>query len=385
MADLLLFGDSVRSAAMRHEVGLEILDPFLLVEHDGQLTVLTTILERSRIAAVLPDAELLDVFDLGLLELVEGGLSSREALREVVARAVARLGVRRAVVPGDLPLAVADRLRADGVELEVDDAAVDARRRVKAGRELEGIRRAQRVADGAMEVAAALLRAATPDRGGRLRGRDGRPLLAEEVRAAMRRHCAEHGAPAPPDVVVGSVWTGTGHEPGHGPLPAGLPIQVDLWPRDESSGAWTDMTRTFVVGAPTSEHAQLIADQERLVREVLEQARAAIRPGITGRELHDAASERFERAGHRTQRTGPGPGDPATGFQFALGHGVGLELHEAPGLGIAGRQPLVAGDVVAIEPGLWDPRIGGVRFEDLLLVTQDGCETLTDFPYELAP
>jgi hypothetical protein len=93
---------------------------------------------------------------------------------------------------------------------------------------------------------------------------------------------------------------------------------------------------------------------------------------------------RFEAAGDRTQRTGPGA-DPTEGFRFALGHGVGLEVHEAPGLGLSGTSPLVPGDVVAIEPGLWDRRIGGVRYEDLLLVTATGCETLTDFPDDLAP
>ncbi|MGH2928635.1 MAG: M24 family metallopeptidase, partial [Solirubrobacteraceae bacterium] len=171
-----------------------------------------------------------------------------------------------------------------------------------------------------------------------------------------------------------------GHEPGSGPLPAGLPIQVDLFPRDEASGCWADMTRTFVVGEPAGDHAQRIAEQERLVRDALEQARAAIRPGVTGRELHGATCDLFEAAGWATQRTGG-----EDGFQFALGHGVGLEVHEAPGLGLSGREPFVAGDVVAIEPGLWDAEIGGVRLEDLLLVTEDGCETLTDFPYELTP
>jgi Xaa-Pro aminopeptidase len=108
------------------------------------------------------------------------------------------------------------------------------------------------------------------------------------------------------------------------------------------------------------------------------------RPGITGRALHDATCDRFEAAGHRTQRTGPGD-DDAEGFQFSLGHGVGLEVHEAPSLGLAGHEPLVPGDVLAVEPGLWDRRIGGVRFEDLLLVTDDGCETLTRYRYDLRP
>ena len=80
------------------------------------------------------------------------------------------------------------------------------------------------------------------------------------------------------------------------------------------------------------------------------------------------------------------PGDhPDEGFLFSLGHGVGLGLHEAPGLGQAGTTPLVVGDVIAVEPGLWQRDVGEVRFEDLLLVTEQGCETLTRYPYDLAP
>jgi Xaa-Pro aminopeptidase len=184
-------------------------------------------------------------------------------------------------------------------------------------------------------------------------------------------------------VIVASVWQGHGHEPGSGPLPAGLPIHIDIWPRHEESACWADMARTFVVGDPAPEHADLIAERERLVRTALEQAQAAVRPGITGRELFDATCDVFESAGHRTQRTAQSRED-VEGFQYALGHGVGLKVHEAPNLGLAGHDPLVVGDVLAIEPGLWDSRVGGVTFEDLVLVTENGCELLTRFPYELA-
>jgi Xaa-Pro aminopeptidase len=213
---------------------------------------------------------------------------------------------------------------------------------------------------------------------------DGDVLTAERVRDALRAVCAAEGAPAPPGVMVATVRDGFGHEPGSGPLPAGLPIQVDLFPCDEATACWADMTRTFVVGEPAADHAELIAEQEQLVRAALKDARAGIRPGVTGRALYDAVCDRFEAAGYRTQRTGPGD-DPSEGFQFSLGHGVGLEVHEEPVLGLAGIQPLVAGDVLAIEPGLWDRRIGGVRFEDLVLVTDDGSETLTHSPYALTP
>ena len=115
----------------------------------------------------------------------------------------------------------------------------------------------------------------------------------------------------------------------------------------------------------------------------MQEACAAVRAGITGLELYNAACDRFEAAGFRTMRTSIG--GTSDGFRFALGHGIGLEVHEPPSLGLAGRNPLIAGDVIAIEPGLWDRRIGGVRHEDLLLVTENGCETLTRYPYELTP
>jgi Xaa-Pro aminopeptidase len=378
MSDLLLYSDTERSAALRHEIPIAIGDPFLYTEVEGRPKLLVSSLESARIAAVRPDAELLDYTDVGFRELLESGLPRDQVMLEMVARAVERFGVRDAVVDPDFPLAVADRLRGDGVTLRSDHDMFADRRRVKSGAELEGIRRAQKAAQAGMAAAAAVLRSAAIQ-GDRLVV-DGRPLLAETVRAALRDACAAHGAPAPADIIVASVWQGFGHEAGTGPLPAHLPIQIDLWPRDEATGCWADMTRTFVVGEIT----EPVRAQEALVAEAFAKVKAAARPGVTGRELHALTCDVFEAAGHRTQRTGPGD-DPNEGFQFSLGHGIGLEVHEDPGLGQSGRSPLVPGDVIAIEPGLWQREIGGVRYEDLLLITDDGSETLTDYPYDLAP
>ena len=381
MRGLLLAGDTERSAALRHEIPVPIGDPLLFADVDGRRYVLTSRLESGRVQHELPDATILDFFDLGYKELVESGLTMHEAGLEIEARVVRDIGISEAIVPADFPLALGDRLRQDGVVLTVDVAAVELRRRSKTPVELEGIRVAQRAAEAGMAAASELLARARPGAEGRLEV-DGTFLLAEDVRFVLREACAAHGAPCPPDVIVASVWQGTGHEPGSGPLPAGLPIHIDLWPRHEESGCWADMARTFVAGEPVSEHAELIAEQDRLVREALDAAKAAVRPGITGRELFDATCELFESAGYPTQRTTDGE---ANGFQHSLGHGVGLEIHEAPGLGLSGRDPLVAGDVIAIEPGLWDERAGGVCHEDLVLVTETGGEVLTRFPYDLAP
>jgi Xaa-Pro aminopeptidase len=376
LAALLIYGDTERSAALRHEVPLGIGDPFLYAEVDGRKVILTNVLERARIAAVLPGAELLSDDDLGKDELIAEGLGADAIELELAVRAVRRIGVGEAVVPPEFPIGLADRLRDEAVFLEVDAAPFVARRRTKTAAELAGIRRAQAAAEAAMGAAAAVLRAAEPVDGVLHRG--GSPLRAEDVRGVLRDTCAAHGALLGPDAMVTSAWSGGGHEPGSGPLPANLPIEIDLWPRDEESACFADMTRTFVVGEITGEVAAL----RDIVRDALEQVRAATRPGVTGRALYEIAAGVVEAAGHPTQRTSPGGN---TGFYFGLGHGVGLEVHEPPALGRSGREPLVAGDVVAVEPGIEGTAVGGVRYEDLLLVTDDGCDTLTRFPYDLTP
>jgi Xaa-Pro aminopeptidase len=378
MATILLYGDTVRSAALRHEVPLEIMDPFLYVARGEDAFVLTNALELARIEATLPQAtvQLRDAF--GWHDLIQGGMRREEAELEVAVRALREWGIEEATVPGDLPVAVADRLRAEGLRVDVDSQSVEDRRRVKTAAELAGIRRAQRAAEAGMSAAQALIRGAS--HAGADLEHDGQPLTAETVRAAVRAACAAAGAPAPPDIMVVSLRSGGGHDPGSGPLPAGLPITVDLWPRDDASGCWADMTRTFVNGEVTAEIAAL----RDVARSALEAAREAARPGISGRGLYDVAAEIVERAGFPTQRTRTPGVTLSHGFYFGLGHGVGLEVHEPPGLGLSGVETLVAGDVIAIEPGLEGIEgIGGVRFEDLLLITEDGCETLTDYPYEL--
>jgi Xaa-Pro aminopeptidase len=380
MATILLYGDTVRYPALRHEVPLEIIDPLLLAVRDGGGTaILTSSLEAARIAEALPDAELVLLDELGFYDMLADGVQRDEAELEAVLRAVRRWGIEQAIVPPDLPVAVADKLRGAGIAIDVDTKAVEARRRAKTAAELEGIRRAQRAAERGMAAGRALIKGATADDG--LLQHGGRPLTAEAVRHAIRAECAAAGAPAPPDIMVVSLFAGGGHDPGSGPLPAGKPIEIDLWPRDEASGCWADMTRTFVgAGEITDEVAKL----RDIAREALEAARTAARPGVTGRALYDAACDVVERHGYPTQRTRQ-PGETLDhGFYFGLGHGVGLEVHEPPGLGLSGHDELVPGDVVAIEPGIEGIEgIGGVRFEDLLLITEDGSETLTDYPYDL--
>ena len=381
MPALLICGDTLRSPELRHEVPLGILDPFLYLETDGRRAVLTNVLEADRIARHAPELERLLGEQLGRDDLIEEGLSWEAIDRELYVRAVRELGIAAAVVPLDFPLAVADRLRAEGVELTADGEIFVERRRRKTDAELAGIRRAAHAAVAGLEECARVLRESEID-GEDLR-LDGEVLTSETLRARVREVCARLGAPAPEHIIVAPMRPGdaVGHETGSGPLPAHAPICLDLWPQDEASGCWADMTRTWVRG----DISDAVADLHRLVLEAHEHALAATRPGVPGVDVYGAACDVFEAAGYPTQRTKK-PGESLQhGFFFSLGHGVGLEVHEAPALGRTGREPLVAGDVVAVEPGVVDPEHGGMRVEDLVLVTADGYELLTERSYDLVP
>jgi Xaa-Pro aminopeptidase len=379
--DVLIHGDTHRSAALRHELPLGILDPFSYFEVNGRRVVVIAAMEADRLQEATPGVEIVDPYELGLDELIARGLRWHDIDTELCARAAARLAARRLVVPSELPVAVADRLRADGIEVVPDEPEFIRRRRSKNPSEVEGVRRAQAAADAGMAAAAELLRTATPRNG--LLTHDGEPLTSEAVRARIRDVCAERGAPADDDIIVAAGPAGaTGHENGSGPLPAGVPVIVDIWPRDERSGCYSDMTRTFVSGGDPADD---VARWHELARTALDRVYEHLRPGVTGRELFGAACDVFEEAGELTQRTKPEGETLRDGFFHSLGHGVGLEVHEEPALGRSGADPLVPGDVVAIEPGCYRNGYGGVRLEDLVLVTENGYERLTDFRYELAP
>ncbi len=380
--DALIYGDTQTSAALRHEVPLSVGDGFLYLEADGRRAVLTNALEDERIAHAAPDLERLLGNDLGLDELIAAGRPRIEIDRELCVRAVAALGITEAAVPAEFPLALADRLRAAGVALTPEDDLFTRRRRRKSAAEMAGIRRAAVAAQDAMREAATMLREAAIDGDALIAG--GEPLTAEAVRSRIREVCARAGAPAPPDIMIKPMGPNPpgGHEPGSGPLLANVPIEIDLWPQDEASGCWADMTRAFVRG----EISDAIAALHALVLEAHERACRAVAPGASCVELYGLACDVFEAAGHPTQRT-KAPGETLRdGFYFSLGHGVGLEVHEAPLLGRSSKDELIEGDVIAVEPGTTVPAIGGTRVEDLLLVTPDGCERLTGaFPYDLVP
>ena len=379
MPDVLIHGDTVRSSTMRHEIPLVVPDPFLYAEVGDTRHVVVSSLERSRLEQLDSGLTVHAFEEFGIDELISAGEERGDAVLKTLVRATGSLGLERAVVPSDFPLELADGLRATGLRLEVDRRLFEDRRRVKTEAELAGIRRAQAAAQAGMRAATELLRRAEPGGPGLLA--DGEPLSCERIKEAIRAAVARAGASAGDALIVAhGGQTAAGHEMGSGPIQPGEPVVIDLWPSDLESACFADMTRTFVVGEVPDE----LRTYHELTRESLERSLEGVRAGVAGKELHRISCEPYERAGLPTQLT-KAPGEALEeGFYHSLGHGVGLEVHEAPLLGRA-TDVLVAGDVVTLEPGCYRQGFGGCRLEDLVLVTEDGAELLTDFPYELEP
>ena len=378
MSDVLIYADSIRFAEMRHEVPLGVPDPFLYAERNGTRSVVASSFELGRINDVAPDIEALPMEEFGIDELYAQGLTREEIELEVVLRAARRFGIDDAVVPGTFPLELADHLRSNGIQVRADRDLFVQRRRVKNDAELAGIRRAQRAAEAAMDAARELMRSAERQNGSVLL--DGEPLTCERIKLAVEQAFTANGAFADEFIVSHGPQTAVGHDMGSGPIAPDEPVCLDLFPRDRESGCFADMTRVFVVGTPSDE----LVEWHTLCKEALDRSVAAVKPGVSGSALHKISCDIFEEHGYPTLRSKE-PGEVLRdGFYHSLGHGVGLEVHEEPSLGRAPGE-LVAGDVIAVEPGLYRHGYGGCRLEDLVLVTESGPEVLTDYPYDLEP
>ena len=376
MTDVLIVADTVRSPELRHEVPLAVPDPFLYAEVGGTRTVVVSSLESGRVAELGTGLQVLTLEEIGVDELLKRGLDPYEFERQLHLSSVRHLGLERAVTPNGFSLGHADFLRSQGIELTADQRFFDERRRVKNENELAGIRRACRAVEAGIAVGLDLLKSAERSNGVLMLA--GEPLTCERVKLEVERAFGEHGAAAEEFIVSHGAQTAVGHDGGSGQIAADDVVLFDLFPRDRESACFSDFTRTVSVGPASDE----LKEYHRLAKEALDLAVAAVRPGVKGSDIHRQVCDFFHEHGHKTQLHKEEGEVLVDGYFHATGHGVGLEVHERPGVGRVESEPLVAGDVIAIEPGLYRHGYGGVRLEDLVLVTDDGAEVLTSFPYD---
>ena len=214
------------------------------------------------------------------------------------------------------------------------------------------------------------MRAATID-GNRIL-HEGKTLTSERLRSIIDQACLEKGATAIHTIVAGGRQACDPHEGGHGALRPHELIIIDVFPRVQKTGYHGDMTRTFLKGKASPAQRALV----KAVRNAQAAAMAQVKAGIKGDAVHAAAKKVFDKAGFVTERRKGG----FVGFIHSTGHGLGLEVHEAPRVS-KGAPKLKAGQVITVEPGLYYPEIGGCRIEDVVRVTKDGCEKLSSLHY----
>ncbi|RQG98543.1 M24 family metallopeptidase [Natrarchaeobius oligotrophus] len=285
-------------------------------------------------------------------------------------------GVESVAVPRNFPTGTADGLRDRGVSVTVEpEGIVEGIRATKTEWEIDRIAASQRANEAAMATAEELIASADIDDGVLVHG--GEPLTSERVKEEIEVTLLRHGCGLDETIVVCGADGADPHDRGSGPLRANELIVIDIFPRDKESGYFGDLTRTFARGDPGEEARRRYEVTERAYRAALE----AVEPGVTGAAVHDVACDVIEDAGYETLRSDP---STETGFIHSTGHGVGLDIHEEPSVSPAGGE-LEPGHVLTIEPGIYEPTVGGVRIEDLVVVTEDGYENLTEYPVSLEP
>jgi Xaa-Pro aminopeptidase len=375
---LLVIGAPQHDATVYHLSGFLAPDPVICLWIAGKKYLAVSALEYGRAEKEAPVDELISFDELDLTRLARELKSGARAFAAAAANLLQKLGAEGSpiTVPPQFGVAYADELRARGFKIEPNGKLLADLRRVKTQEEISHIEEAQRALEEACAHAVGILEEAGISGDGTLHWR-GETLTSEILRAEidvelLRRGCAaDEGT-----ITAGGAQAADPHERGSGPLKAGETIIVDIFPRNQKSRYYADMTRTFVKGEPDDE----LQNMYDAVLEAQETALSMIRAGVNGRDVHDKVSDILHEKGYKTGKHDQKPNEPLTqGFFHGTGHGVGLEVHEAPRISTVDEE-LRAGDVVTVEPGLYEPGLGGVRIEDLVVVTEDGCRNLTNFP-----
>jgi Xaa-Pro aminopeptidase len=358
-------------------------DPYYTLYADGEVHLLVSGLEYGRARSEARAATVSRHSEFDYRDLYEEH-GAAGASKRLLARFLQEHGVESVAVPQRFPVWTADGLRERGITVEPpatdgvmrgSGSVVEDIRATKTDEEVDHIRAAQRANEAAMARAEELITGATVEDG--VLQHDGGALTSETVRREIEMELLRRDCALDETIVACGADAADPHDRGSGPLEADEAVIVDIFPKDKATHYHADMTRTFVNGEPSD----TIREWYDLTADAQDAAFDAIEPGATGADVHDAVCDVYEDAGIPTLRSDE---STETGFIHSTGHGVGLDVHEQPNVSPNGAE-LEPGHVITVEPGLYDPEVGGVRIEDLVVVTEDGFENLTDYERRLVP
>jgi Xaa-Pro aminopeptidase len=365
---LLIVADSERDANMLYATGLFAPDPFVYLKTRGRPLIVMSDLEIDRARAQAPHCRVasLNAYQQKLRAL---GIT-RPGLAHVIRRILREKGIRRVTVPDDFPLGLAMDLEKLGVKVSARPGTFFPEREIKSAAEVRKISAALMMAEVGMAEAMQALRASKIGRDRKLLYHNV-PLTSEKLRSVIDCAILQASGLAANTIVAGGRQACNPHERGYGPLRANELIIIDIFPRSQKTGYFGDITRTVVRGRASEAARKLY----HTVFQGQQIAFSKVRAGAPTAGIHKAVQQFFEQQGCQTGRRN----GRMEGFFHGTGHGLGLEIHEAPRVGATSAGRLQPGHVVTVEPGLYYPEIGGVRLEDVALVTAAGARNLTRF------
>ncbi len=361
-----MVSESMRNADMYYATHFLASDPFiyLSVPEDHKGILIVSQMEYGRAKKELIVKEVRSSLDYG----------QNLKMEELILKVLQEEHLEAIEVPKYFPLYTAEELRKNGIEVvPVEELIFTKEREIKDDQKIAFITKAQRACERAMAHALTVIK------GSKVRGdvlmENGEPLTSERVKACIEHALIDAGCTMNGDepIVACGKRAADPHFTGSGPLFANEPIILDIFPRLKVERYCADMTRTVVNGVPGKE----IVEMYEAVLDAQNAALALVKEGVTCKDVHNSVCDIFEERGYETLRKGG-----KKGFIHSTGHGVGLSLHENPRVS-DNEYVLRKGNVITIEPGLYDPEVGGVRLEDMVLVLKNGCENLTRFEKRL--
>ncbi len=352
-----------------HRIRFSAGDPAALIETAAGATLILRDIEMAR---ARKNARAQQVRCPADFPPAEGLSGDREtATAQALAECLCRQGIAAVEADRSLPLIFTHELQRRGINLRYNPALGVAERRVKDAQEIEWLRKAQKATAAAVVRTCQLVARADAAADGTLR-HDGSPLTSERLQTCIDIWLLEEGFSNPGCIAAGGPQAADCHFCGAGPFHTGQPIIIDIFPCDKATHYHGDCTRTVVHGDIPDE----VAAMHQAVVAAHQAGIAAAKPGATGEAVYQAAAAVIEQHGYRTERPAGTLTSTLPSMTHGLGHGIGLDVHEPPLLDFKGPE-LLAGDALTIEPGLYSNTIGGVRVEDQVIITSDGCENLT--------
>ncbi len=364
---LLMIGNSERCANLFYATRFRAPDPFVFLWTPSEKLMLANNLEidRARDQASVNRVLSYTQYEQRAKERGREHPNSNAVLLELLRD----LGLAKLQVPADFPLGTADFLREKGIELAIATEPLFPQRKIKDATEVEHVRRAMRATEAGMETAIEGLRVADVRDG--VLFLNGDVLTSERLRRMVHQTLMDCDSIGEHTIIAGGDQGCDPHQVGFGPLRAGETIIIDIFPRDEASGYYGDLTRTVCKGPASKPLRHLY----KTVLEAQQLGLEHIRPGAEGHLIHEVIQQFFSDAGYETgERDGY-----MQGYIHSTGHGLGLEIHEGPRIGPHG-DVLESGHIVTMEPGLYYRGLGGVRIEDTVVVCAGGYENLCSLP-----